>query len=140
MTAAEGQARTDVGALAVERERRLAAFNAKPGWRVVVETSGGEPPWPQGFDPTKVETVGAERVLHARYLKLGNAAGQLEALDAESLTNGSGAHPLYKGVRRVEFTGLAKSEVTESEGKFVVRAPGLTLEFKGASLVRTGDE
>lgn len=136
---AEQQARTDVAALARERERRLIAFKGKPGWRLVVEAGGGEPLWPQGFDPLNVERVGAGRVLHTRYLRLGNAAGRLEVLNAEALTDGAGPHPLFQGVRRVELTGLLKPEVSEAEGKVSVRAAGLTLEFKGAGVTRSGE-
>lgn len=135
---AEQQARTDLTALAGEQERRLVAFEGKPGWRVVIET-GGEPLWPQGFDPLNVERVGAVRVLHTRHLRLGNAAGWLEVLNAEVLTDGAGPHPLFQGVRRAELTGLAKPEVTEAAGKVAVRAPGLTLEFEGSSVTRKGE-
>ncbi len=136
---AEQKASLDVAELAGERERRLAAFEEKPGWRVVVEADGSEPLWPQGFDPLNVERAGAGRVVHTRYLQLGNAAGQLEVLNAEALTDGAGPHPLFQGVRRVELTGLVEPEVSEAEGKVSVRAPGLTLEFTGASVTRTGE-
>jgi hypothetical protein len=136
---AEQKARTDVAALAGDRERQLVAFEGKPGWRVVVEAGGGEPLWPQGFDPLNVERVGAGRVLHTRYLLLGNAAGRLEVLNAEVLTDGAGPHPLFQGVRRVELTGLVKPEVSEAEGEVSVRAPGLTLEFKGSSVTQSGE-
>ena len=136
---AEQKARADVAALEGERERRLAAFEGKPGWRVVVEAGGGEPLWPQGFDPLNVERVGAGRVLHTRYLRLGNAAGRLEVLNAEALTDGAGLHPLFQGVRRLEVTGLAQPDVSEAEGKVSVRAAGLTLEFNGSSVTRSGE-
>jgi len=136
---AEQKARTDVAALAAERARRLVAFEGKPGWRVVVETGAGERLWPQGFDPLNVERVGAERVLHTRFLRLGNGAGRLDVLNAEALTDGAGSHPLFQGVRRVVLTGLGEPEVNEAEGKVSVRAPGLTLEFTGASVTRSAE-
>jgi hypothetical protein len=136
---AEQKARTDVAALAEERELRLVAFEGKPGWHVVVEAGGGEPLWPQGFDPLNVERVGPGRVLHTRYLRLGNAAGRLEVLDAEALTDGAGPHPLFQGVRRVELTGLVKPDVSEAKGTVSLRVAGLTLEFKGASVTRSGE-
>jgi len=139
MTAAKKRASSDVAALAGECGRRLAAFAGKPGSRVVVETGGGEPLWPQGFDPLNVERMGEARVLHTRFLKLGNAAGQLEVLGAEALTDGVGTYPLFQGVRRVELTGLVQPEVSESDGKVSVVAPGVTLEFTGAKLVRNGE-
>jgi hypothetical protein len=140
VAAAQQKARTDVAALAGERERRLAAFEAKPGWRIIVEAGAREPLWPQGFDPLNVERVGAGRVLHTRYLRLGNGAGRLEVLNAEALTDGAGPHPLFQGVRRVELTGLPEPKVSEAGGKVLVDVPGLTLEFAGASFTRNGKE
>lgn len=133
---AERNARVDIAALAAERAHRLALFEAKPGWRVVVEPGASEPLWPQGFDPINVDCLGPGQVLHARFLQLGNGAGKLEVLNAESLTEGLGPHPLFQGVGRVVVTGLAEPTVSEAEGKLLLRAPGLTLEFRGASVVR----
>jgi hypothetical protein len=119
-------------------DRARGGFAAKPGWCVVIDAGKSEPLWPQGFDPLNVERVGAERVLHTRFLRLGNGAGRLEVLNAEALTDGVGPHPLFQGVRRVQLTGLAEPQLSEAEGKVGVRAPGLTLEFIGA-LVAQGD-
>ena len=140
---AERQAEADVEALAAAREARVAAFEGRPGWRVIVEAAG-QPLWPQGFDPLNVERVGDARVLHTRFLRLGNGAGQLEVLDAgeadvEALTEGAGAHPLFNGVARMVVAGLSEPEVREAEGAVAVRAPGFTAEFRGARLVRTGE-
>lgn len=137
VAAAEERARRDVSALAVERARMLAAFAEKPGWVVVVEAGRGNPLWPQGFDPLNVQRVGEERLLHTRFLRLGNDAGQLEVLNAEALTEAVGPHPLFQGVRRVELTGLPQPEVRELEGKVTVRAPSLTVEFRGARVARS---
>jgi hypothetical protein len=139
LVGAEQKARADIAALAAERARKLVAFEGKPGWRVVVESGGSELLWPQGFDPLNIDRFGAERVLHTRFLRLGNGAGKLEVLNAEALTDGAGSHPLFQGVRRVVVTGLVEPEVSEAEGKVRVRAPGLTLEFKGASVARSGE-
>jgi hypothetical protein len=132
-------AQADIATLAAERARRLAAFEDRPGWRVVVEAAGGGLLWPQGFDPLNVERLGAERVLHTRFLRLGNGSGQLEVLDAEALTEGAGSHPLFQGVRRVELTGLAEPELGKADGKVTVRARGLDLEFKGARATQSGE-
>ena len=139
--AAERQAQADIEALASTREARVTAFVSRPGWRVVVEAAG-QLLWPQGFDPLNVERVGAARVLHARFLRLGNGAGQLEMLDTgeadvEALTEGSGLHPLFNGVQRVVLSGLTEPDVSEAEGTVAVRAPGFTAEFRGARLTRT---
>lgn len=141
MAEAERRARADVAALGAARAERVAAFEGRLGWRVVVEAPAGAPLWPQGFDPLNVERVGPGRVLHARFLRLGNGAGHVEVLDADSadveaLTEGAGPHPLFNGVRRLVLTGLPEPEVAEAGGTVGVRAPGLTAEFRGASVER----
>lgn len=60
-------------------------------------------------------------------------------LNAEALTEGARTHPLFQGIRRVVLTGLAEPEVSEADGKVIVRAPGLTMEFKGASVTRSSE-
>lgn len=139
----ERRAQADVGALAAERAGRVAASEGRPGWSVVVEAAGGELLWPEGFDPLNVERVGPARVLHARFLRLGNGAGHLEALDTgaadvEALTEGAGPHPLFNGVQRVVLAGLAEPEVSEVGGTVAVRAPGFRAEFREASFTRSG--
>jgi hypothetical protein len=135
-TLALQRARADIAALVEERARKLAAFEDRSGWRVVVEVSGGEPLWPQGFDPLNVDRLGPERVLHTRYVSLGNAAGTLEVLEVPVLTEGKGPHPLFHGVLRVVATRLARPTVSETDGIVRVRTPNLKLEFKGASVTR----
>ena len=66
-------------------------------------------------------------------------AGQLEVLNAEALTEGAGAHPLFQGIRRVVVTGLEPPVVRETEGKVSVEAPGVKLEFQPARVVRDGE-
>ena len=132
------KARSDVAALVAERARRLSAFEAKAGWRVVVEVASGEPLWPQGFDPLNVERIDAARVLHTRFLRMGNGAARVEVLNAEVLTEGGGSHPLFQGVRRVVLTGLAEPVLNDEAGKTSVRAAGLTSEFTGAKVSRSG--
>jgi hypothetical protein len=136
---AEQKARADVAALVAGRAQRLIEFEGKAGWRIIVEAGAGDPLWPQGFDPMNVERVGAERLLHTRFLRLGNGAGGLEVLNAEALTEGAGSHPMFQGVRQVVVTGLLEPEVGEVDGRLKVRAPGLTVEFTGASVTRSGD-
>lgn len=137
---ARQKARADVSALLEKRAERLAAFESRPGWRVVVESGGSEPLWPQGFDPLNVERVGAERVLHTRFLRLGNGAGRLEVLNTEALTEGAGSHPLFQGVRRVVvLTGLEEPDVSETGGEVRLLAPGLNLDFTGARVTRSGE-
>lgn len=139
LTKTTEQARADIAALEAERTSRLAAFEGKPGWRVVVEAVGDGLLWPQGFDPMNVERITAARVLHTRFLRLGSLTGRIEVMNAEALTEGAGSHPLFQGVRRVVVTGLAEPVVTDEDGIVRLRAPGLTLGFKGAVVTRSGE-
>jgi len=136
---AERQASADVARLSQERERQLARFEERPGWKLVIEVVGGEPLWPQGFDPLNVERVGGTRILHTRYLCLGNSSGRLEVLNHAALTDGSGPHPLFNGIRVVELTGLPEPELSRAQGTVTLKAEGLTLAFKGASAQRRGE-
>jgi hypothetical protein len=79
-------------------------------------------------------------VLHARFLRLGNASGTLEVLGHESLTRAAGAHPLFTGVRELLVRLPAEPEVEQAEDRLVVRAEGLTLALEGARLERSGQE
>lgn len=139
VAAAEEKAHADVVVLAAERKRLLDELEKRPGWRVVVEVSEVEPLWPQGFDPINVTRLAGTRVLHTRFLRLGNSAGRVEVLNAEALTEGIGPHPLLQGVRRVVLPGVAEPEVTDSCGRVTVRVPGLTVEFDGARVTRGKD-
>lgn len=138
-TAAMRKAQADIATLVEVRARKLATFERRAGRRIVVESGGGEPMWPQGFDPLNVDRLGTERVLHTRFLRLGNGAGKLAVLDAAALTEGVGPHPLFQGVRRVVLTGMDEPVVTEADGTVRLRAPGVTLQFKGAKVARVGD-
>ncbi|MCF7222929.1 hypothetical protein [Marilutibacter chinensis] len=133
---AEAKARADIAALAAERSRRLAEFEASPGWRVVIEAAhDGALLRPQGLDPLNVVPLDARRTLHARFLRLGNDAGHMVAMNAASLTEGAGTHPLFDGVRRVTLTGLAEPQVHQAEDKVTVQAaPGLDLAFDDATV------
>lgn len=142
-SAAEQRAQADVAALAEEQAERLGAFERLAGWRVVVDASES-PLWPQGFDPINVDRVGPARVLHARFLTLGNGAGQVEALDTATadvsvLTDGAGPHPLFNGIRRVVVAGLPEApNVSEETGSVTVRGPGVEAAFQGATVSREG--
>lgn len=113
-------------------------FFGRAGWRLVV-VADAEPLTPQGFDPLNVERLGPGEILHIRWLKLGNAAGSLEVLNARAVTESAGKHPLFDGVRRVTVTGLeAEPEVRESAAGITLEAPGVTGEFGGARWERKG--
>ncbi|MEO7996250.1 MAG: hypothetical protein ABI852_02330 [Gemmatimonadaceae bacterium] len=116
-------------ALMTERGKRHGAFMAKPGWRLVVETSGSQPMFPQGFDPLNVVSFPPADVLHTRFLKAGNNLGQIEILNTEALTVSAGVHPIMQGFRSLTVTGLAKPEISDSLGTITVKAPGVSLRF-----------
>ena len=113
-------------------------FFAKPGWKIIV-VADSEPLSPLGFDPLNVERLGPGEVLHTRWVKLGNSAGSLEVLDVRAVTESAGKHPLFEGVRRATVTGLPEEpEVRETATGVVLKAAGVTAEFVGARLERTG--
>ena len=136
---AREQARDDIAVRASDLAQRLAAFETKPGWRIIVEAAEGKPLRTKGFDPLNVERIAATRVLHTRYVALGNDAGTMEVMEAEALTDGAGPHPLFGGIRRVVVTGLNQPEVSETGGTVHVKASGVTLDFKGATVTRDGE-
>jgi hypothetical protein len=104
---------------------RWPASFCAPGWRLVVETE--DPIFPQGFDPWNVERLSAAKVLHTRWIKLGNASGSLEVLDRHCLTEGAGKHPLFEGVRRATITGLPSApRIEEADGALKISENGLT--------------
>ena len=139
----ERVAREDVAALVARRTERRKAFDAREGWRVVVEPADGRPLWPQGFDPINLEHVDGG-LLHTRFLRLANDAGELEAIDeagadVELLTEAAGPHPLFTGVARVTIAGFARRpEVSDDGGRIVLRAPGFTASFRDAELEERG--
>ena len=141
---AEKAAREDTAAIRAGRTERRKAFDARPGWRVVVQAAEGKPLWPQGFDPLNVALVDGG-LLHTRFLQLGNDAGKIEAIDGEgtdleTLTEGIGPHPLFNGVRRAAIAGLPKPEIKSDGGTVEIRAPGFFARFENALVEVRGTE
>ena len=140
----ERVAREDTAAIRMGRTERRKAFDNRPGWRVVIKAAEGKPLWPQGFDPLNVHLVDGG-LLHTRFLKLGNDAGKIEAIDSEgtdleALTEGIGPHPLFNGVRRAVIGGLPKAEIKSEGGTVEIRAPGFSLRLENARVeVRTNE-
>jgi len=135
----ERAAREDAAAMVARRAERRREFDARAGWRVVIEAASARPLWPQGFDPLNVEHVDGG-LLHTRFLRLGNDAGELSAVDeadadVEALTEAAGAHPLFNGVARVTIAGLtSKPEVDDDGERVTLRAPGFTASFRDADV------
>ena len=134
----QDQARQDVAALTQERMRLLADFQTQPGWRIIVREENGNWLWPQGFDPLNVERLGNSTILHTRFLKVGNDSGQIEVFNLKSLTHGAGSHPLFNGIDRMEVSVLQKPEIVQ-DGEYVkIGAPGVSGQFKRASVSTSG--
>lgn len=139
----ERSAEEDVAALVARQAERRKAFDARDGWRVVVEAARGRPLWPQGFDPINVEHVEGG-LLHTRFLRLGNDSGELQAVDVagadvDALTEAAGANPLFNGVARLTVAGLAgRPEVEGDDARITLRAPGFTASFRDADVEERG--
>lgn len=140
----EQKAQRDAAAVIETRSTRREQFDAREGWRVVVQAAEEEPFWPQGFDPLNVERVDGG-ILHTRLLHLGNEAGELQAIDEEGadvemLTEGIGPHPLFNGTRRVTIAGLSEPEIVTEDRRVTIRAPGLSAQFNSARVQVVGME
>ncbi len=139
----ERVARDDVAALVARRAERRKAFDARDGWRVVVEPASGQPLWQRDFDPINLEHVDGG-LLHTRFLRLANDSGELEAIDGagadvEMLTEPAGPHPLFAGIARVTVAGLTqRPEVSDDGGRTVIRAPGFTASLRDADVEERG--
>jgi hypothetical protein len=78
--------------------------------------------------------LGRNRVLHLRWLKLGNSRGTVNVFGA-ALTEGIGDHPLFQGVAKLVVTGLpAKPQLEDMKGVLHLRAQGIYLELKEAQV------
>ena len=133
---ARRRAAEDVAVLMRRREQLRRGFVESPGWKVVLEAD--DPVFPQKFDPWNVERLSASEVLHTRWVKLGNASGSLEALGRRCLTESAGKHPLFEGLRRATVELPSEPRVEETPQSIKISAEGLTLEFRGARLSRSG--
>jgi hypothetical protein len=133
------QAGADVRAMLAERERVLADYLARAGWRLVVD-AGSAPFFPQGFDPLNVTRLSPTEILHSRFLKLQGSLGSVELLSRASLTAGQpGAHPLFNGVVRLTVAGLPEAAaVRDSSGVLMFDAPGLRGRLRGVRADTTG--
>lgn len=135
------RAYADTAALQKKKTNLRQEFLSQPGWKVVLVVEGGEPLWPQGFDPLNVERLGGTEVLHTRFLKLGNSSCSLEVLNRRALTEAAGAHPLFNGVRRLTVTGLPAEPTVNVPGeghKVVVKAEGFQAEVQNTVVDQSG--
>ena len=135
----EEKAAADTKTLQGQRERVLEDLLNAPGWSVEVLAPAVAPLFPQGFDPMNLCVVDMKHVIHQRWAKVGNAAGQLEILDRAMLTEGQGNHPMFEGMLRALVTGLEKEPALSVEdGAVEISVQDLTVSFTGAELKRQG--
>jgi hypothetical protein len=126
----------DVAALVTRRETARREFVGREGWSLSI-VSAESPLFPQGFDPLNVQVVTPAEVLHSRFVKLGNAAGSIQVLGRASLTEASGAHPLFNGVKRLTVTGLSSApDVSVRADTVTIKADGISGEFRGGAVQR----
>jgi hypothetical protein len=133
---ARRRAMADTAALDRRRTELRREFLEAPGWRVIVEAQ--DPLFPQNFDPWNVQRLSGSVVLHTRWIKLGNALGNVEVLGHPCLTESAGKHPLFEGVRRATIGLPSEPSVVETPEAVKISAEGVTLEFRGARLSRVG--
>jgi len=103
---------------------------------VIVEAD--DPIFPQNFDPWNVQRLSESEVLHTRWVKLGNASGNVEVLGPRCLTESAGKHPLFEGVRRATVGLSSEPQIDETTERVKISADGVSLEFRGARLSRSG--
>ena len=140
--AANRDARIDAGGVEDGWRSRQRTFDAKEGWRVLIESAKGKPLWPQGFDPLNIDRVDGGLV-HTRFLKLGNDAGSMialeeEGVDIEARTEGVGPHPMFNGVAWAEVVLSIKPAVQRTTGVLRIYGPGFSAEFRDATLIESG--
>lgn len=142
--AAKREARFNAAEVKTGWGSRQRAFEVKEGWRVVIQSAPGQPLWPQAFDPLNIDRVDGG-LIHTRYLKLGNDAGQMTALDEtgadiEARTEGIGPHPIFNGVSWVEVVLSIRPTVESANGRLVIRGPGFSADFKAATYSVSGQQ
>lgn len=140
--AARRDARIDAAEVARGWSSRQRTFEAREGWRIVIQSAADQPLWPQGFDPLNIDRVDGG-LIHTRFLKLGNDNGALTALDGtdadvEARTAGVGPHPIFNGVAWVEVVVPSRPVVERSGTHLGITTPGFTASFSNATLVDSG--
>ena len=133
---ARRRAAADTAALVRRRTELRHEFLEASGWKVIVEAD--DPIFPQNFDPWNVQRLSESEVLHTRWVKLGNASGNVEVLGPRCLTESAGKHPLFEGVRRATVGLSSEPQIEETTERVKISADGVSLEFRGARLSRCG--
>jgi hypothetical protein len=139
-------AREDVRRRLEERLSREKAFAGRPGRRLIIESAEHMPLRVVAMDPLNIHLVHRESgVLHTRLLHLHAGESRIEMLregDAviEGLTEGVGPHPLFSGVKRVEFVvGEGDLRVNESQDMLKIVGKGINAELRARQWMAQGD-
>ena len=132
----DSTAAADVATLRATLASEGDQFLKADGWRLVIDAAR-HVLRPAGFDPLNVRLISPGRLLHARYLKLGNSLGEIEVIDRGVMTEAAGAHPLFNGVLVATITGLVSAPVVrDSSGTSIITADGVTARFRNATVER----
>jgi hypothetical protein len=133
------RAQAETRRLKEKRAKLRSDFLSANGWQLVVVAAPKFPLKTQSFDPLNVTALGGREVLHTRYLKVSNHAGELEIIGRNSLTEASGEHPLFSGIHELTITGLDSSPTIQgNEGRVQVSASGVQGHFDNPVVHRTG--
>lgn len=126
-------ANRDAQAVVSSRDSARREFFDRPGWSIVIEALPDAPLWPQGFDPWNVIPLDQKATLHRRWMKLGNEAGFIEALNRSVVTFSAGQHPLFNGVARMVVAGLdSLPSITQDSGATRIDGVGLSGRLQNA--------
>lgn len=88
---------------------------------------GGEPLWPQGFDPLNLQVLADGSLLHTRFLQFGNRMVRGGVLGSTCRTWGAGPHPFASGLRQIDLM-----EVDWKEGKSGLEISGVDVSIQGS--------
>jgi hypothetical protein len=123
------------------RAARRGTILARLGWPIEIIADPTSPVRLTGFDPMNSERLSASEVLHTRYLALKNESATVDVFDGQALTSGTGTHPLFEGVVRVQLTGLASPpSVRRERDTITIEATGLTVTATNSRLAEDGEK
>jgi hypothetical protein len=128
-----------VAELKRNREKAVAEFFERPGWRIIIEAQEDSLLQPRGFDPMNILKVTDKEILHLRMLALSCSSGNLQTMGLPALTLAKGPHPFFSGIKRVEIAGFTEiPEINERDGKLTIDSDRLKMVFTNASIMREG--
>ncbi|MBN2135076.1 MAG: hypothetical protein JW737_05055 [Acidobacteria bacterium] len=116
----------------------LKSFEDPDEYKIIVDSSAN-PLFPKGFDPMNIISVDKKRIIHKRFLKLGNKNSNLEMLNTSGITTGTDKHPLYYGITKAEFN-LGKKQPTfeQQNTNLKITTDSLKLELNNVDITQDG--